>query len=222
MNRFSRIAASAIFLLFAASGANAQMGMRSGPPDIRGVWNPIIGAGAEYEMQSEKNEKSNMEFTIVSKENVGGKEAYWFEITMTSPKTRGEMVMKYLYAVEGGNIQITKTIMQMPGHPPMEMPAAMTHGNKTPQSADFRTQAEDVGSEPVTTPAGTFACEHYRMKDGSGEFWISPKVTPWGLVKYQGKNSTMVVTKVITGAKDKITGTPQPFNPMTMGQKPQE
>ena len=197
------------------------MGMRSGPPDIRGVWNPTIGAGAEYEMQSEKNEKTNMGFTIVGKESVGGKDAYWFEITVNSSRTGGEMVMKYLYAVEGGNIQITKAIMQMPGVPPMELSAAMMHGNNAPQSTDFRTQAEDAGSESVTTPAGTFACEHYRMKDGSGEFWISPKVTPWGLVKYQGKNSTMTVTKVVTGAKDKITGTPRPFNPMMMGQKPQ-
>jgi len=222
MNRLSQMVAGAIFVLLAACGVTAQMGMRSGPPDIRGVWNPTIGAGAGYEMQSEKNEKTNMEFAIVGKESVGGKDAYWFEITMNSAKAGGEMVMKYLYAVDAGNIQVAKMIMQMPGRPPMEMPAAMMHSSKAPQSSDFRTQAEDVGSETIITPAGTFACEHYRAKDGSGDVWISPKVTPWGLVKYQGKNSTMTVTKVITGAKDKITGTPQPFNPMMMGQRPQE
>jgi hypothetical protein len=221
MNRLCRIAVSTIFLFLAASSVSAQMGMRMGPPDVRGVWNPTMGAGAGYEMQSETSEKTNMEFAIVGKENVGGKDAYWFEITMNSPKSGGEMVMKYLYAMDGGNIQVAKMIMQMPGRPPMEMPATMMRGNKAPQSSDFRTQAEDVGSESITTPAGTYACEHYRAKDGSGDVWISPKVSPWGLVKYQGKNSSMVVTKVTTGAKDKITGTPQPFNPMMMGQKPQ-
>lgn len=221
MNRLSRIAVSAMFLLFAVSSANAQMGARMGPPDIRGVWNPTIGAGAAYEMQSETSEKTNMEFAVVGKESVGGKDAYWFEITMNSPKSGGEMVMKYLYAVDAGNIQVAKTIMQMPGRPPMEMSSTMMHSSKAPQSSDFRSQAEDVGSESITTPAGAFACEHYRAKDGSGDVWISPKVTPWGLVKYHGKNSSMVVTKVITGAKDKITGTPQPFNPMMMGQRPQ-
>jgi hypothetical protein len=37
-------------------------------------------------------------------------------------------------------------------------------------------------------------------------------------VKYQGKDSSMVLTKVISDAKDKIIGVPQPFNPMLMAQ----
>ena len=40
---------------------------------------------------------------------------------------------------------------------------------------------------------------------------------PYGLVKHQGKDTTMVLTKVFSDYKDKITGTPQPFNPMMMG-----
>jgi hypothetical protein len=221
MNRFSRTASSAIFLLFAACCANAQMGMQSGAPDFHGVWNPVVGAGGDYEVQNAKGEKTSMEIFIAGKENVGGKDGYWFEIAVNNSKMGGELVVKNLFVVDGGNTQSTKTIMQMPGRPPMEMPAGMTRSAKAPQSADIRTRADDVGSESVTTPAGTFQCEHYRLKDGSGDTWISPQVAPWGLVKHQGKDSTMVVTKVITGAKDKITGTPQPFNPMMMGQKPQ-
>jgi hypothetical protein len=103
----------------------------------------------------------------------------------------------------------------------MEMPQQMT-GRMANQSvpSDIRSVAEDVGSESITVPAGTFSCEHYRMKDGSGDSWVSNKVAPFGVVKHQGKDSTMVLTKVITGAKDKIIGTPQPFNPMGMMQQP--
>jgi hypothetical protein len=45
-------------------------------------------------------------------------------------------------------------IMQMPNRPPMEMPAQMLqmHGQK--RSADVRNEAEDVGSESVTTTSG--------------------------------------------------------------------
>jgi hypothetical protein len=50
---------------------------------------------------------------------------------------------------------------------------------------------------------------------------VAPKAGPYGLVKFQGKDSTMVLTKVITDAKDKITGTPQPFNPMMFQQNQQ-
>jgi hypothetical protein len=114
----------------------------------------------------------------------------------------------------------------MPGRPPMEMPSQMMHmnGQGAAQSSttDIRSTSEDVGSESVTVPAGTFVCEHYRAKDGSGDTWISPKVSPMGVVKHQGKDSTMVLTKVIMDAKDKIIGTPVPFNPMMMQGPPQE
>ena len=102
------------------------------------------------------------------------------------------------------------------------MPAQMLqmHGQK--RSADVRNEAEDVGSESVTTPAGTFTTEHYKMKDGSGDVWVAEKAGPYGLVKYQGKDVTMLLTKVITDGKDKITGTPQPFNPMMFGQQDQQ
>jgi hypothetical protein len=42
------------------------------------------------------------------------------------------------------------------------------------------------------------------------------------VVKHQAKDSTMVLTKVLTDAKDKIIGIPQPFNPMMMQQPPQQ
>ena len=45
---------------------------------------------------------------------------------------------------------------------------------------------------------------------------------PYGLVKFQGKAATMLLTKVITDGKDKITGSPQPFNPMMFGQPDQQ
>jgi hypothetical protein len=79
-----------------------------------------------------------------------------------------------------------------------------------------RDKSELVGTESVIVPAGTFSCQHYRAKDGSSDVWISEKVAPWGLVKMQGKNNSMVLTKVITDAKDHITGTPKKFDPMQM------
>jgi hypothetical protein len=112
-------------------------------------------------------------------------------------------------------------IMQMGNRPPMEMPTSMMKSSAQKQSADIRERAEDVGSESITTPAGTFTAEHYKMKDGSGDAWVAPKAGPYGLVKFQGKDTTMVLTKVITDAKDKITGTPVPFNPMSLQQQDQ-
>jgi len=103
----------------------------------------------------------------------------------------------------------------------MEMPAQMMRSGAQKQAADVCERAEDVASETVTTPAGTFTAEHYKMKDGSGDAWVAAKAGPYGLVKFQGKDTSLVLTKVITDAKDKITGTPVPFNSMKFQQDQQ-
>jgi hypothetical protein len=161
-----------------------------------------------------------MEVAIVGKESVGGKDGYWFETTF-SDSSMGRMVHKTLTVVDGTDTVISRMIMQMGNRPPMEMPTSMMKSSAQKQSADIRERAEDVGSESITTPAGTFTAEHYKMKDGSGDAWVAPKAGPYGLVKFQGKDTTMVLTKVITDAKDKITGTPVPFNPMSLQQQDQ-
>ena len=214
----ARLAAPALLLLILAVSANAQMGR---PPRISGVWNPVVGAGAAYEVDS-KGDKTEMEISIIGKESVGGKDAYWYEMSFNSAHAGGQMVMKSLTVVNGADTQVTRMIMQMPGRPPMEMPAQMMHQDRSHQPSDIRSDAEDLGSESVTVPAGTFTCEHYRSKKDSSETWISEKVSPYGMVKHQSADATMVLTKVINNAKDKITGTPVPFNPQTMMQQPQE
>lgn len=225
MIRIARIGMVVSCLLLVSSLAGAQF-MRSGPPTMRGVWRPTVGAGAAYEVKSEKGKTSAMEIAVVGKATVDGKDGYWLEMTMSSPDSSGNMVMKTFTVTDGSTNHTLKTIMQLPGRPPMEMTQMINaHGGNSgsaSQATDIRSQAEDVGSETITTPAGTFACEHYRAKDGSGDTWVSDKVSPWGMVKYQGKDSSMVVTRLITDAKDKITGTPVPFNPMAFGQQGQQ
>ncbi len=218
MTKCSRLLIAAVLVVFAVPLASAQMGMR-GPTQLRGVWNPVVGSGAAYEMQTQNGMKSGMEFDIVGKDSVGGKDAAWMEMTMSNPRMGGDMVMKYLVTFDGSQMQMSKMIMQMRGGPAMELPDSMTQARKPTQFTDLRNNTDDLGSESVTTPAGTFSCEHYRMKDGSGEAWVSDKVTPFGLVKYQGKTDSMVLTKLVTDAKDKIVGTPVPFDPMKMMQQ---
>jgi hypothetical protein len=212
-----RYAVTAFVLALVGTAASAQMGHFSSP-HVNGFWNPIVGEGAEYAMQPQKGEKTDMQITIVGKESVDGKDAYWYEMSFNHGK--GQMIVKTLMVLNGADTHSSRMIMQMPGRPPMEMPTQMMHQDRSPQTADIRTDAEDLGSETITVPAGTFTCRHYRTKSG-GEVWISEKVSPYGLVKSKSNDSSMELTKVITGAKDQITGTPQPFSPQMMMQQQQ-
>jgi hypothetical protein len=186
-------------------------------PTLSGIWHPEVGSGAAYERIAGGSVKSQMEITIVGKEDVGGKTGYWMEMAFADQSKGGQMVMKTLMTVADDGISTVKSVMQMPGQPPMEMDMASSPAARAQTKSNFdniQQKAELVGTESITVPAGTFTCQHYHMKDGSGDGWISDKVSPWSLVKSQDKDSTMVLTKVITDAKDRITGTPTKFDPM--------
>lgn len=202
-----------IFCLAGAASISAQMGMRSAqlPP---GVFNPVVGGGAVYEETDSVGRKTSMELSLIGKESVNGKDGYWIEWTFFDTQM-GNVTAKEL-AVMGDPINISRAIFQMAGRPPMELPEQMTSGMNI-KPPDIRAKADDLGKESITVPAGTFSCEHYRAKDGSGDSWTSSKVSPIGLVRDQEKSgSTIVLLRTFTDAKDKITGTPQPFNPMMM------
>jgi len=213
-----------VIALLAAGPAAAQRGMNMGPPEFRGVFNPVVGSGAAYQVDG-RTGKSEIEIALVGKEDVAGKQGYWMEMGVNSPQAGGQMYMRTLMVIDGKNASVTRMIVQPPGSGPMEMPVTGMMGGQQSAATDVREQADRVGAETVTTPAGQFNCEHYRAKDGSWEDWISPQVAPWGLVKSTARDTTMVVTRLITDAKTRITGTPQRFDPAEMmrqgtGQRP--
>ena len=163
-----------------------QMGMGMRPSMPQGIFNPTIGSGAQYESTNSDGVKSTIEFTVVGKETVNGKDAYWLEWSTPSGKM-GEMVMKVLIAPDSSNGVTTRSIMQIGGRNPMEMPSQTSRmGSQPSPKLDIRSSSTDLGKESVTTPAGTFSCEHYRANDGSGDTWVSSQVPPFGMVKTQG------------------------------------
>jgi hypothetical protein len=214
-----RFAVAALFCSLLACAASAQMG-RFSAPHVMGFWNPVVGAGAVYTVQPAKGDKTEMQIAIVGKEQVDGKDAYWYEMSFN--QGGGQMIMKSLMVLNGSDTHVSRMIMQMPGRPPMEMSMQMMHQDRATQPADVRSDAEDLGSDTITVPAGTFTCEHYRTKNGGGEVWVSQKISPYGLVKSKSNDTSMELTKVVTGAKDQITGTPQPFNPQGFMQQQQQ
>jgi hypothetical protein len=210
-----------VVILFTAVVLAAPLGAQMfgpRPPTLSGIWHPVVGTGAAYEMTKD-GKKNQMEILIVGKEDVDAKPAFWLEMAMTDQRTSQPVYVKSLMSVSDNTITSTRMVMQMPGQDPMEMDLTtnpMGRGMKQTTPVTIADKAEIVGTESVTVPAGTFSCTHYRMKDGTGDAWVSDKVGPWGLVKSQDKDSSIVLSKVITDAKDHITGTPKKFDPMQM------
>lgn len=191
-------------------------------PNIADIFNPTVGMGAEYQ-STDKDDKTPkaIELTIVGKEMVDGKEGYWMEF---SHAEHNGQTMYGKVLVTKDDFQMHKMIVMTPDAPqPIEMP--FSADNHAKQNMDEEMQKwHSVGSETITVPAGTFLCEHWTKDSGKGDVWISSKVSPMRLVKSVDENQTMVLSKIITDAKDHITGTPMKFDPHMMRQmhKPQQ
>ena len=205
MKRFIRSLLILSTIAIFAQLSTAQM--RMGPPSVAGVFNPTVGSGASYETVSKDGQKQNFDMYVVDKDASGG---YWLEYAMQGRNSNGPVYMKTLLSRQGDDMTIQRSIVQMPGRPPMDMSSMMKmhHMQSEETKADFRANAENLGTDSVTTPAGTFSCQHWRSKKDGSEYWISDKVSPWQLVKMKGPDHTMTLVKVITDAKSKITGTP--------------
>ena len=204
----------------------AQMNVGPRMSDLRGIWHPVVGEGAAYETLDQGGKKTQVEMTIVGKEDVAGKPGFWMEVAAANPQVNGNVYMKFLVVPGDTGMTSMRTIFQMGTQDPMEFDSNMMNrgGRGQGQSnipQDIHDKANLIGTESVTVPGGTFTCEHYRAKDGTGDFWLSEKVSPWGLVKAQDKDRTIVLTKAITDAKDHITGTPKKFDPMQMMRQSQ-
>ena len=204
-----------------AGNVAGQMGMNLfSKPNIADIFKPVVGNGAAYEMQStdQKRTPSVIEMTIVGKEVTPNGEGYWMEVGHTGSKDGGAMMYSKMLMTK--DFQFTKIVFQQPGQPAMEMPfnpdADKNH------MKDEMAKWHQVGSETVTVPAGTFSCMHWKKDDGTDDVWTSDKVTPMAMVKQEGKNNSMVLTKIITGATDHITGPVTKFDPQAFAQQMQQ
>lgn len=207
-SKFAAVCVCGVTML--ASGAIAQMGTRPQMPT--GIFTPTIGAGGVYDETAQDGTKTSIEYDLVGKESANGRDGYWLEFTTN--QRMGQMVMKMLI-VPGSDQPTAHLIMQMGKNPPTDMSQMAQRGNSAKPNYDVRNGGQDLGKESVTVPAGTFSCEHYRSANG-GDTWVSSQVPPFGMVKSVSNGTTLVLTKVVSDAKDKITGTPVPFNPMMM------
>src|SRR5665213_4402409 len=105
--------------LTAALPVAAQMGMGMGMggrvPTLSGIWHPVVGTGASYDVTKADGTKMPFEILIVGKEDVDGKPAYWMEMSMVDARTSSTVCVKLLTTVNENHVISSRMIMQMPG-----------------------------------------------------------------------------------------------------------
>jgi hypothetical protein len=207
-------------VLFAAAALVWGQGAIVRPPEMPGVFQPVVGSGATYRVSTAQNRDVQFTYAVVGKEE----DAYWMEIRTSTPK--GQMIMKQLISLpgEGKPAQAKRMIMQAAGQPPMELPVSMTSGaagrSQAQGAANVRGLGEKAGTETITVAAGTFECEHYVSvsSDKRSDVWVSSKVSPYGLVKMTSGETHMELQKVLVNETSLITGEPMKLPGMPGGR----
>ena len=213
---------AALTILSSSAVARAQFGIdmiQKSP--IGNLYHPVVGSGEVYETTDRKGEKTTLEMSILAKDSVDGRTAYWLEIGHIDKRMSNTMMYgKSLITFD--DMQTHRAIYMMPGSDrPSEMEMHPSPHAKTKEHGKSEMEKwHSVGTESIAVPAGTFSCEHW-TKDGGekGDVWISSKVSPMGIVKSVERAETMVLTKVITNAKDHITGTPMKMDAKAMREQ---
>ncbi len=220
MKRFVLACSLVALAIGLASTASAQLGTNFfKKPNIADIFRPEVGKGAAYEMKDKDGKARTMEMSVVGKDVVEGKEAYWMEIAHNGENAEGMAYVKMLLTKD--DFQPHRMIMQQPGKQAMEIPMNPMMKSHTKMNDEME-KWKSAGTETITVPAGTFVCEHWTKEGGKEDVWASSKVSPMGLVKQVSEHSTMTLVKVISDAKDHITGTPQVFDPAMLRQQMME
>lgn len=188
-------------------------------PAVAGIFHANVGSGADYEYTKDDSTKTDFEMSLVGKEAVNGADGYWLEFTMQDQRM-GQIVSKILLVPTAQTATVSKMVVLIPGQGAMSMPMGMM-GNSSQPPKDIRNDAQMVGTESVTVPAGTFSCQHWHMNDNSGDAWVTDSVSPYGLVKMTNTKdkSSMVLTKTLTDVQDKITGPVMDMSQMMRGMR---
>jgi hypothetical protein len=205
------IAAAALVLGTPASAQAPGQGLGGGiDVDFTALSTAKVGAWADYTMTvpgQPPGDTPKVRYAVVEKAN--GKLA----LEIVTPTPQGELDLRLEFAQKPDSLKMSGGRMKM-GAQTMEFPAGEVSAAPPIKKGD--TPGDLVGTEDVTTPAGTFPCKHYKKTmqvpgNGPGqppgklamELWMNEKVSPTGLVKSSMGPMSMMLAATGTGATSK-------------------
>jgi hypothetical protein len=173
--------------------------------DLHAVTAAKAGAWAEYKISVRDRKKtSKMRYALV------GKGDNWMVLEIETQADKGPVLMRLEYALTGPGTWSISSGRIMAGKQKRDL--SPDELRKSAPLSNRSEPGELVGSEKVTTPAGTFDCFHYQKQielDGGKlavHLWMSERAGPTGLVKSVAplRGIEVVLAKVGTGAVSKL------------------
>jgi len=177
------------------------------------------GAWVEYEVfDSEKEETSQMKFSVLSKEECEDGDCFWFEFKVT--EADGEwQILKLKGADPREKESLYSMIVQKKGEKPQQLDFMLPRNMPTLQqeAEDEIEEDEEVELDYTTeenveikVKAGTFNTTHIVMKEekGTSDIWISEEVPMFGMVRAERGEEGYVelINYGDKGAKSEIQG----------------
>lgn len=168
--------------------------------------NVPVGAYAVWQLPT-----GTWKYAVVGTADGAGEEHPWIELAVQDSSRGISMVARLLGTGFDRPNGIKELIVQPAGDPAMRMPAEMIsiiRSNIPDPMKEVRKTCdagvEDLGTESVTVPAGTFRARHFRAANGE-EMWIDVSLA-FPVVKATTKQGDMVLLQHGADATTAITG----------------
>ncbi|MCI0541818.1 MAG: hypothetical protein L0Z50_42015 [Verrucomicrobiales bacterium] len=191
------------------------------PTSYGGAWQPVVGSGAVYAIETAGWPGGMVQVAIVGSEIVEGQTGYWVESIYDDPEG-GTVIGKELAVVDQDRVFVVRSIIQRQGDVPYEIDRGLKLAELF-KSERKRATPTRIGKtrkrkkrEMISTPAGVFDCERHRRGTFwwlfDAEFWIADGVVPWGIVKVRYAGTTLTLVRILAGVKTRVVDTPVKIN----------
>ena len=190
------------------------------PPKFFGSFSPVVGGWSEYTVTDiGSGKQSTMRNAIVGKEG----DAFWYEVAITEGGVRN-IIKMFLKGDPNNPENIQRLIMKNGDQPAQEMPREFVVMGRRMATSMFETRSgsavvnqpnlkvEEMGTEQVVVPAGTYSVTRNRILDAAGKvlaaYDFNKDVLPLGIVRSTTEKAKLELIGTGKDAVSMITETP--------------
>jgi hypothetical protein len=179
---------------------------------LNGLTMPAVGSWAEY-TGTYRDKPTTMRYAVIGSETREGKDLKWLEMRVIGEQADTQVYQMLTPGTPADIGQVEDVVFKQPKQPAMRMNSMMMGmiRGQLEKNSILTNLCEGVtpaGQETVAVPAGSFQTTKLHNDKYASDAWVSPQV-PFYMVKSVGKDFSLSLAQVGSGAHSSITETPQ-------------